>query len=181
MGGGKFSLRGVVYGKSPIFFLTKVPKGRLGVRGGVGENIVEAKRASVGMRLVSDFPGRPCRIFSSRSVARLTTDVRTGNLLGPVVIHDGTSNQCRLVSNRHEGETCRVLGVGGVHTVVISMDSSRTVVVVMSDGYRHSGVLPDRGTFSCGVGLSTVGERKGHGSLLIRCVSVVCHNSWLPM
>ncbi len=114
---------------------------------------------------MSGFPGRPCRIFSSTSVNRLISDVRTGKLLGPVVIHDGTSNRCRLVSNRHEGETCRVLNLSGVGSMVMSISSGRTIVLVISDGYRESGVLPDRGTFSCGVGLRTVGDRNGQASL----------------
>lgn len=120
---------------------------------------------SVPLRGLIPFPGRPFGIHSSRRVGGLIRDISRGKILIPTVIHRGSGNSCRVVSKREQGFTDRVTNGDALHYVISGLSSSTTAIVVISDGVRERGVLPDRGTFTCGVGLSTVGERNGEGSL----------------
>lgn len=114
---------------------------------------------------VDSFPGRPFGMGVSSGVIRAVRDVQRRNMLIPTLIERGPANKCRVVSKRHEGVTDRLTKLRGVPYVMEGLDSSRTIVIVISDGLRERRVLPSRGTFTCGVGLSIVGERKREASL----------------
>lgn len=115
------------------------------------------------------FCGRPFGIVSGTRVSSLILDVGRRNVLAPVVIEPlrGADSRFRVVSKRHQCHTTRLLKRGRIRIDIHCMGHSRTTMVLISDGLRQDEVLPDRGTFTCGLGLRTLGHRKGEDSLAL--------------